>query len=87
MICYKDKERICDQECAAFIDLGGDGIKGIVSGGLSRPSCCLELNVSVELTRRLEAMECSNNVNSFYMRLMAKEVQKFGAQLGKVSQG
>ena len=72
MKCFKDKERICNEDCAAHIAEDDRDDSGLT---------CLELRTQDELLKRMETMTCSNDVNSFYMRVLAMSVSGLKSKL------
>lgn len=60
--CYKDKERQCDSECAAYCEEKRHGTH------------CLALAVHVELEKRLESFMCSSDIHSYYLKTLSQSM-------------
>lgn len=60
--CYKDKERICDIECAAYCE------------DVRHGTHCLALAVQWELAGRMERFECSSDIHSFFLKSVSQSV-------------
>lgn len=73
--CYKDKERKCDENCVAYIEQ--------VEGGKTN---CLDLNIQAEVVKKMDNVMHSNDLNSFYMRLLVSAITGFGEKLDSLKQ-
>lgn len=61
--CYKDKERECDSECAAYCE------------DLRHDTHCLALAAIWELARRMDNFECASNIHSYYLKSVSESVE------------
>jgi hypothetical protein len=57
--CYKEKERQCDSECAAYCEEKRHGIH------------CLALAVHLELEKRVGDFICSSDINSYFLKALS----------------
>lgn len=69
--CYKDKSRICDENCAAFFPEQHHGTN------------CLELSTKIEGVKRLKTFALSNDINSYYLKQFTQVLEDFGSDLRK----
>lgn len=60
--CYKDKERQCDLECAAYSEEKKHGTN------------CLALAAQWELARRMENFECASDIHSYFLKAVSESV-------------
>ena len=67
--CYKDVNRDCNEECAAYVS------------SLRHGTPCLELSVNVELIDRLKEQVLSNNLNSASNKMLADTIAPLGEGL------
>lgn len=68
--CYKDKDRICDDNCSAYFE--------------DAPHAnCLELSAKIEGVKRMKTFSLSNDINSYYLSQFTEALNAFGEDLRK----
>lgn len=60
--CYKDKERECDSECAAYCEEERHGTH------------CLALAVHLEMERRMTDFMCSSDIHSYFLKSLSQSM-------------
>lgn len=77
--CYKDKERLCDDECAAFVEQD-QGANCLELASLADVSKYLRLATD-SAVKAVKTSAVSRDINSFYMKLMVEALQSLGSDL------
>lgn len=60
--CYKDKERECDIECAAYCE------------DMRHDTHCLALAAQWELAKRMESFECASDIHSYFLKVVSQSI-------------
>lgn len=63
--CYKDKERECNENCAAFCSEKRHGVN------------CLDLATSIEGLERAKKLTSSTELNAVYMKVLSQTMDSF----------
>lgn len=70
--CYKDPNRPCNDECAAYSEKARHGTH------------CLELASRLEANERIQQTQFATEVNSLYMKILAESMNDFRQTIGEV---
>ena len=65
MVCYRDKERTCNDKCAAYCKIQRHSTN------------CLELATQIEVSNRMRGVQLSNDLNTFYSKVLAIAMNSF----------